>query len=87
MGAVSVRLQMGDEHPSLIFPVEGMCVMEKLLLGDTERSPAFTSSPLQRGQWHMAAQLPRALAFQLSPGVVQWMDGGAAIRGLAEARG
>ncbi len=40
-------------------------------------------SPLQHSQWHMAAQWPQALAFQLSPELVQWMGwGGVRIRGL-----
>lgn len=34
----------------------------------------------------MAAQLPGALVFQLSPKVVQWLDGEATIRDLAEVK-
>lgn len=40
------------------------------------------SSPLQHGQWHMAAQLLQALVFQLSPELMQWVGGGVRIRGL-----
>ena len=34
----------------------------------------------------MAARQPGALVFQLSPEVVQWMDGGATIWDLAEVK-
>lgn len=34
----------------------------------------------------MAAQLPGALVFQLSPKVVQWMDGETTTRDLAEVK-
>lgn len=32
------------------------------------------TSPLQHGQWHMAAEWPQASASQLSPELVQWVE-------------
>lgn len=34
----------------------------------------------------MAAQLPQALVFQLSPELVQWVGGGVRIRGLGRGK-